>query len=67
VQWSKPHSILAPLRIRTRAAGFKIISGDHCTTTAHSVEERDVLKINNDDDDEFLASIERYQISVQNL
>ena len=35
VQWSKPYSILAPLRIRTRAAGFKIISGDHYTTTAH--------------------------------
>ena len=25
-----------PLRTRTRAAGFKIISGDHYTTTAHS-------------------------------
>ena len=25
-----------PLRIRTRAAGFKIISGDHYTTTAHT-------------------------------
>ena len=36
VQWSEPHSILAPLRIRTRAAGFRIISGDHYTTTAHS-------------------------------
>ena len=24
-----------PLRIRTRAAGFKIVSGDHYTTTAH--------------------------------
>ena len=35
VQWSKPFSIQAPLRIRTRAAGFKIISGDHYTTTAH--------------------------------
>ena len=35
VQWSKPYSILAPLRIRTRAAGFRIISGDHYTTTAH--------------------------------
>ena len=35
VQWSKPHSILPPLRIRTRAAGFRIISGDHYTTTAH--------------------------------
>ena len=36
VQWSKPYSILAPLRIRTQVAGFKIISGDHYTTTAHS-------------------------------
>ena len=35
VQWSKPHSILAPVRIRTRAAGFRIISGDHYTTPAH--------------------------------
>ena len=35
VQWSKPYSILAPLRIRTRAAEFKIISSDHYTTTAH--------------------------------
>ena len=26
-----------PLRIRTRAAGFKIVSGDHYTTTAHIV------------------------------
>ena len=37
VQWSKPSSIyiiLAPLKIRTRAAGFRIISGDHYTTTA---------------------------------
>ena len=37
VQWSEPHSILPPIRIRTRAAGFRIISGDHYTTTAHSV------------------------------
>ena len=35
VQWSKPHSILAPLRIQTRVAGFRIISGDHYTTTTH--------------------------------
>ena len=35
VQWSKPNSILAPLRIRTRVAGFRVISGDHYTTTAH--------------------------------
>ena len=35
VQWSKPHRILAPVRIRTRAAGFRIISGDHYTTPAH--------------------------------
>ena len=36
VQWSEPHSsILAPLRIRTRAAGFRIISGDYYTTTTH--------------------------------
>ena len=28
---------LPPLRIRTRAAGFKIISGDHYTTNAHKV------------------------------
>ena len=65
VQWSKPNSILAPLGIRTRAAGFKIISGDHYTTTAHlhmwrgliwgknSVEEKDVFKINGDDDDDY--------------
>ena len=33
VQWSKPHSILAPLRIWTRATGSKIISGDHYTTS----------------------------------
>ena len=37
VQGPKPHSILPPLRIRTRAAGFRIISGDHYTTTAHTV------------------------------
>ena len=37
VQRSKPYNILAPLRIQTRAAGFKIISGDHYTTTAHVV------------------------------
>ena len=36
VQWSKPHSILPPLRFRTRVVGFRIISGDHYTTTAHS-------------------------------
>ena len=36
-QWSKPYSILAPLRIRTRATGFKIISGDHYTTTVHAL------------------------------
>ena len=35
VQWSKPHSILPLLRILTQLAGFKIISGDHYTTTAH--------------------------------
>ena len=35
VQWSKPHSILPLLRIRTRAAGFRIISGDHYITTVH--------------------------------
>ena len=35
VQWSKPYSILAPLRIRTRAGRFRIISGDHYTTTEH--------------------------------
>ena len=43
VQWSKPHSIIAPLRIRTRAAGFKIISGDHYTslgTTSHLLRTR---------------------------
>ena len=34
VQWSKSYNILAPTRIRTRAAGFKIICGDHYTTTA---------------------------------
>ena len=34
VQWSEPYSILTPLRIQTWAAGFKIISGDHYTTTA---------------------------------
>ena len=37
VQWSEPHSILAPIRVRTRAVGFRIINGDHYTTTAHWV------------------------------
>ena len=41
VQWSKPHSILPPLRIRTRAAGFRIISGIHYTTTAHIICDPD--------------------------
>ena len=36
VQWSKPYSILSPLKIRTRAAGFKIISGDHYTIPLHT-------------------------------
>ena len=30
-----------PLRIRTRAAGFKILSGDHYTTTAHKESNSD--------------------------
>ena len=38
VQWSKPHSILAPLRIGTRATGFKIIKGDYYFTTAHCTQ-----------------------------
>ena len=32
-----------PLRIRTRAAVFKILSGDHYTTTAHMVHKLMVL------------------------
>ena len=37
VQWSKPYSILAPTQDSNPGgrAGFKIISGDHYTTTAH--------------------------------
>ena len=36
VQWWKANIVYwPPLRIRTRASGFKIISGDHYTTTAH--------------------------------
>ena len=31
VQWSKPHSILAPPWIRTQTAGFKVMSGNHYT------------------------------------
>ena len=38
VQWSKPHIISAPYRIRTRAVGFKIISGNHYTTTVHNIK-----------------------------
>ena len=35
VQWSNPYIVYwPPLRIRTRVGGFKIISGDHYTTTA---------------------------------
>ena len=41
MQWSKPNSIL--VRIRTRAAGFKIVSGDHYTTTAHNAALRSSL------------------------
>ena len=38
VQGSKPHSIFnwPPIRIRTRGAGFKTISGDHYTTAHNS-------------------------------
>ena len=43
VQWSKPHSILPPLRIRTRVAGFRIISGDHYTTTAHKLTYKIII------------------------
>ena len=48
VQWSKPHSILAPLRIRTQVAGFRITSGDHYTTicpyaTAHALRSSDTV------------------------
>ena len=35
---SKPYSILAPTQDSIRAAGFKIISGDHYTTTAHIIQ-----------------------------
>ena len=45
VQWSKPYSILAPLRIWIRAAGFKIISGDHNTTTAHLLFYNKIVEI----------------------
>ena len=49
VQWSKPYGILAPTqRIRTRTAGFKFISGDHYTTTAHKVFIEPIHEISHD-------------------
>ena len=39
VQWSKPHNILAPICTQDSnypGSGFKIISSDHYTTTAHT-------------------------------
>ena len=37
VPWSNPYSILAPTQDSNPVVGFKIISGDHYTTTAHTV------------------------------
>ena len=47
--------IVAPLRIRTRAAGFKIISGDHYTTTAPIVADRLLTRVLRSSDKYFLT------------
>ena len=47
VQWCKPYSILALLKIRTWAGGFKIISGDHFTdhfTTTANLQSLNFFK-----------------------